>query len=246
MGEAPAASAPDVSIVVPAYNEEGRLPNTIQELARYLDTASFVADVIIVENGSSDRTPEIADQAAANDGRFHAIHVRGRGKGRAVREGVLAARGRVVAFCDADLSMRAPGIGDLNSTVVQGADIAIASREAPGAKRVGEPWRRHLQGRVFNWLVRVLAVPGLQDTQCGFKAFRHEVAQDLFREQKLDGWAFDVEVLYLARKRGYSIREVPITWWYDASSRVSPVRDTIAMCRELVTIRWNALLGRYG
>lgn len=240
------AEAPDISIVVPAFNEERRLPSAIGQLTAYMAATSFAAEVLIVENGSADRTPGIADEAAATDGRFRSLHVRSRGKGRAVREGMLAARGQVIVFCDADFSMPAEGISDLYAAVAQGADIAIASREAPGARRIGEPWRRHLQGRVFNWLVQLFALPGLQDTQCGFKGFRRDVAQDLFCRQVLDGWAFDVEVLFLARRRGYRIQEVPITWWYDASSRVSAVRDTIAMLRELVTIRWNAMLGRYG
>jgi glycosyltransferase involved in cell wall biosynthesis len=246
MGKGLVADAPEISVVVPAFNEERRLPNAISQLTAYLAATPLVAEVLIVENGSVDRTPEIGNEAAAKDGRFKSLHVRDRGKGRAVREGMLAARGQVVVFCDADFSMPVEGISDLNAAVLDGADIAIASREAPGAHRIGEPWRRHLQGRVFNWLVRIFALPGLQDTQCGFKAFRRDVAQDLFRRQMLDGWAFDVEVLFLARRRGYRIHEVPITWWYDASSRVSPVRDTIAMLRELVTIRWNAMLGKYG
>ena len=236
----------DISIVVPAFNEERRLPKAIAQLKSFLEASPLRAEVLLVENGSVDRTAEIADQAANSDDRFCSLHVPTRGKGRAVREGVLASRGAVVLFCDADFSMPPEGIDDLYHAVDKGVDIASASREAPGAHRVGEPWRRHVQGRVFNWLVRVLALPGLQDTQCGFKAFRRDVAQDLFRRQVVDGWAFDVEVLFLARRRGYSIREVPVTWWYDPSSRVSPVRDTIAMLRELVTIRLDALRGRYG
>lgn len=246
MGTSLVAPAPDISVVVPAFNEERRLPSAIDQLTAYLAAIPFAAEVLIVENGSVDRTPEIGDEAAATDERFRSLHLRSRGKGRAVREGVLAARGQMILFCDADFSMPVEGISDLIAAVKDQADIAIASREAPGARRIGEPWRRHLQGRVFNWLVRVFALPGLQDTQCGFKAFRRDVARDLFRRQVLDGWAFDVEVLFLARKRGYRVQEVPITWRYDASSRVSPVRDTIAMLRELVTIRWNAMLGRYG
>jgi len=151
----------------------------------------------------------------------------------------------VVVFCDADFSMPVEEVRDLCSSIESGADIAIASREAPGSRRIGEPWRRHFMGRVFNWLVRVLALPGLSDSQCGFKAFRREVAMDLFRRQVIDGWAFDVEVLFIARRRGYSVKEVPITWRYDPSSRVRPVRDTLSMLGELIRLRLNAARGRY-
>jgi hypothetical protein len=133
----------------------------------------------------------------------------------------------------------------LLSGLHEGADIAIGSREAPGARRIGEPAHRHVMGRVFNWLVRAVAVPRIADTQCGFKAFRGAVARDLFARQRIDGWAFDVEVLFLAGQLGYSIKEVPITWRYDPSSRVRAVRDTIAMMRELLAIRWNAMRGMY-
>jgi hypothetical protein len=187
----------------------------------------------------------MADAVARQDPRFRALHVALPGKGRAVRTGMLEGRGRVVVFCDADFSMPVEELCRLYEAVESGADVAIGSREVPGARRIGEPWRRHLMGRVFNVLVRVLAVPGLEDTQCGFKAFRQVVAHDLFERQLITGWAFDVEVLFLATHRGYRVREVPITWVYDASSRVSPLRDTIAMLRELLNVRMNAWRGRY-
>ena len=235
----------DLSIIVPAYNEETRLPDAIDKLTCFLDENSFSAEVLLVENASTDRTPAIADEAAVRDHRFRAVHVQIRGKGSAVRRGALQSRGRVVVFCDADFSMPVEQISRLRGAIDDGADVAIASRELPESQRIGEPWRRHLMGRVFNTLVRVLAVPGISDTQCGFKAFSHAAAQDLFRRQLVDGWAFDVEVLFLARRRRYAIREVPVTWRYDASSRVRPLHDTIAMLRELMVIRWNNLVGRY-
>lgn len=243
--EAPAEPL-DLSIVIPAFNEERRLPKAIDELSCYLGAAQLRAEVLIVENGSTDRTPQIVDQIALGDPRFRVLHLATRGKGRAVREGMLASRGPVTLFCDADFSMPVEGIGLLHATVTQGAQIAIASREVSGAKRIGEPWGRHLQGRVFNWLVRMIVLPGLNDTQCGFKAFRREACEDVFGRQLLNGWAFDVEVLFLARQRGYMIREVPITWRYDPSSRVHPIRDTIEMLRELLLIRLHAVQGRYG
>jgi glycosyltransferase involved in cell wall biosynthesis len=235
----------DLSIIIPAYNEERRLPDAIRKVTGFLDSHAFRAEVLIVENGSRDRTAAIADAAAETNPRFRALHVARPGKGRAVRVGMLEGRGRVVAFCDADFSMPVDQLCRLYDAIEAGADVAIGSREVPGARRIGEPWRRHLMGRGFNFLVRVLAVPGLEDTQCGFKAFRWEVARDLFRRQRITGWAFDVEVLFLATRGGYQVREVPITWRYDPSSRVSPLRDTIAMLRELLIVRLNAWRGRY-
>jgi dolichyl-phosphate beta-glucosyltransferase len=236
----------DLSIIIPAFNEETRLPRAIAGLRSYLDASAHGTEVLIVENGSADRTFQIAGEAADADDRFRVLHLPQRGKGRAIREGVRASRGRSIVLCDADFSMPVEEILVLLNAVHDGADVVIGSREAPGAHRIGEPAHRHLMGRVFNWLVRVVAVPGIEDTQCGFKAFRGEVARDLFARQRIDGWAFDVEVLFLAARRGYTIREVPITWRYDPSSRVRPVRDTIAMMRELVAIRRNAMRGLYG
>ncbi len=235
----------DLSVVIPAYNEERRLPAAIGKITGFLEAHDLVAEVLLVENGSRDRTGEIADAASHADPRFRALHVTLPGKGRAVRAGMLDSRGRVVVFCDADFSMPVEELCRLYEAVESGADIAIGSREVAGAHRIGEPWRRHLMGRVFNLLVRLLAVPGLADTQCGFKAFRRQAAQDLFRRQIINGWAFDVEVLFLAARSGYKVREVPITWRYDPSSRVNPLRDTIAMLRELIVVRWYAWSGRY-
>jgi len=236
----------DLSIVIPALNEETRLPAAIDGLRGYLNGSALSTEVLIVENGSTDRTLAIAQEAAARDNRFQPIHLPQRGKGRALRAGVLASRGAAVVICDADFSMPVEQISRLLKTLEDGADIAIGSREAPGARRIGEPSHRHFMGRVFNWLVRVIAVPNIDDTQCGFKAFRGDIARELFARQRIDGWAFDVEVLFLASRHGYRIAEVPITWRYDPSSRVQPVRDTIAMMRELVAIRWNAMRGLYG
>jgi dolichyl-phosphate beta-glucosyltransferase len=243
--ERPSDAALDLSIIIPALNEEARLPNAIAGLRGYLDASQVRTEVLVVENGSADRTLAIAQEAARADPRFHAVHLPLRGKGRAIHEGVRASRGRNLVLCDADFSMPVEEISRLLRAVDEGADVAIGSREAPGAHRIDEPGHRHLMGRIFNWLVRMIAVPGIADTQCGFKAFRGDVARDLFSRQRIEGWAFDVEVLFLAGKRGYAIREVPITWRYDPSSRVRPVRDTIAMMRELIAIRLNAMRGIY-
>jgi dolichyl-phosphate beta-glucosyltransferase len=168
-----------------------------------------------------------------------------RGKGRAVREGMLAAKGAHRFLCDADLSMPIEQLPRFLPPESTGADVIIASREAPGARRIGEPAYRHFMGRVFNLLVKLLALPDLEDSQCGFKMFSAQAAEDVFAASKLDGWGFDPEVLYIARKRGYSIREVPIDWYFNPDSRVRPVHDTLAMIREIVSIRINDWRGEY-
>ena len=245
MSQGPGGRALDLSIIIPAFNEESRLPSAIDGLHGFLDGGAARVEVLIVENGSNDGTLAIARTAAEGDSRFQALHLVERGKGRAIRAGVQASQGARVALCDADFSMPVDEISKLLRAVDGGADVAIGSREAPGARRIGEPRHRHFMGRVFNWLVRMIAVPNIDDTQCGFKAFRGDVAHELFNRQRIDGWAFDVEVLFLASRGGYRIVEVPITWRYDPSSRVRPVRDTIAMMRELISIRWNAMRGFY-
>jgi len=168
-----------------------------------------------------------------------------RGKGWAVKNGMLAAEGEYRLLCDADLSVPIEQVERLlplfepGDSGGAGADIVLGSREAPGAVRIGEPTRRHLMGRFFNFLVNRLAVPGLADTQCGFKCFRGETAQDLFPRLTLDGFAFDVELLHLARKRGLTYSEVGVDWYYRPQSKVRPVQDSLSMTLDLLKIRWR-------
>jgi dolichyl-phosphate beta-glucosyltransferase len=167
------------------------------------------------------------------------------GKGRAVRIGVTEARGDRIVFADADLSTPIEEVIGLAERLNERHQVVIASREGAGARRVGEPYVRHLMGRVFNVLVQALAVPGIQDTQCGFKAFTQRCARDVFSRQQIVGFGFDVEVLFVARQLGYGIKEVPVTWEYAASSRVDPLKDTIRMFRDVLRVRLNALRGEY-
>jgi dolichyl-phosphate beta-glucosyltransferase len=236
---------PLLSIIIPAHNEENRLPASLEKVLAFLRSQNYRAEVILVENGSSDRTPEIARQAAERDPQVRWIQETLAGKGRAVRSGMLAAKGDYRFICDADLSMP---IEEVNRFLPEHAppyDVAIASREVPGAIRYDEPSYRHWVGRVFNWLVRTITLPGLQDTQCGFKCFRAEVAMDLFPHQTIDGWTFDVEILFLALRRGWRVIEIPIPWYYNPGSRVRIIRDSLHMLGDLFLIRWNALRGRY-
>lgn len=236
---------PHLSVIIPAYNEERRLPSTLDRASQYLDGRGKPYEILVVVNGSTDRTAEVAKAAAARDPSVRLILTPLRGKGRAVKIGALEARGERVLFCDADLSTPIQEAVALTELVGDAYQIAIASREGLGARRVGEPYSRHLMGRVFNGLVRALAVPGIQDTQCGFKAFTRACAHDVFGRQTLTGFGFDVELLYLARKRGYAIREVPVTWVYQPSSRVDPLRDTVRMFGDVLRVRLNDLRGRY-
>jgi glycosyltransferase involved in cell wall biosynthesis len=228
-----------LSIVIPAFNEEERLPNTLRKVMDFLETQDFESQVLVVDNGSTDRTSEITREFSANHSNLLLFHEQRAGKGLAVRRGMLEATGEFRFICDADLSMPIEEVLNFLPPKLENFDIAIGSREAPGAIRHDEPLYRHWIGRAFNILVWILAVPGFRDTQCGFKCFRASVAEDLFRIQRLDGWTFDVEVLFVAQRRGYRIIEVPINWYFYPASRIHVFRDSINMFADLFRIRRN-------
>ncbi len=173
------------------------------------------------------------------------LHQPRQGKGAAVNMGMLAGQGDYLFICDADLSMPVEEITKFMPPTVDSYDVAIASREVSGARRVDEPQYRHFMGRVFNLIVRVLAIPRIQDTQCGFKVFRREVAREVFSLQTIDGWGFDVDVLFIALKHGYTLIEVPITWYYRPQSRISPLKDSMNMVLEVLKVRRNGWRGLY-
>lgn len=198
-----------------------------------------------MENGSWDKTFEIACDFADKHPQVRVIQEPRRGKGRAVQRGMLEACGDFRFMCDADLSMPIAEVNRFLPPLHADYEIAIASREAPGAVRYDEPSYRHVVGRVFNTMIRILALPGLQDTQCGFKCFRGDVAKDLFTHQTLTGWSFDVEVLFMARKRGYKILELPIPWYFNPDSHVSVINDSLRMAFDIVNIRLKNLRGFY-
>jgi len=237
--------APLLSIVIPAYNEELRLPGSLKTITEYVAQRSYAVEVIVVDNNSTDRTQNIAQEFAERLPCIRVLFEKTQGKGAAVRTGMLAATGKYRFICDADLSMPIEEIEKFLPPQVDGYDIAIASREARGAVRYNEPWYRHLMGRVFNTIVRLLAIHGLQDTQCGFKMFRADVAEALFPLQAMNGWSFDVEILYAAQQRGYRIIEVPINWYYKANTRIHPIRDSIDMFVEVLKIRRKGRQGLY-
>ena len=201
--------------------------------------------MIVVNNNSRDATPRIAGEFVSEYADARVLHEPRQGKGAAVKTGMLAARGEYLFICDADLSMPIEEVSKFLPPALDAYDVAIASREAPGARRVGEPEYRHLMGRVFNFIVRVLAIPNIQDTQCGFKVFRRDVARHVFPLQTIDGWGFDVEVLFIALRRGYRLVEVPITWYYRPQTKISPMRDSINMFIEVMRVRINGWRGVY-
>ena len=238
-------SNPLLSIIIPAYNEEIRLPNTLEQVTSFLNTQAYPAEVLVVENGSRDRTLEIARDFSQRFSYVKALHVDGRGKGLAVKYGMQQATGDYRFICDADLSMPIQEVNRFIPPELPVMDVAIASREAPGAVRYNEPLYRHLTGRFFNLVVRLLALPGLQDTQCGFKCFRGAVADEIFPLQTTNGWSFDVELLFIARQRGYKIVEIPVPWYFSAESKVRIFHDLYKVGLDLIAIRRNAWNGKY-
>jgi glycosyltransferase involved in cell wall biosynthesis len=231
--------------VIPAFNEEGRLPATLDDVLAYLQHTAWAWEVRIVDDGSVDGTASVGQ-------RYHAIEPRvvlqrepHRGKGAAVKAGLLSATGDYRFICDADLSMPIRELERFLPPVLVDADVAIATREGNGARRIGEPLRRHVVGRVFNLLVQRLLLPGLRDTQCGFKMFTARAVEQVFPLVSVAGWSFDIEALYIARRAGLRIAEVPIEWHYRKESRLNVLRDGPEMFAELLRIRRRAGTSNY-
>jgi glycosyltransferase involved in cell wall biosynthesis len=234
-----------LSIVIPAYNEEARLGGTLNELCTYLSRSPWPWEVRVIDDGSVDRTAAVAADVAKSDSRIVLQREQHRGKGAAVKAGMLAAAGEYRFLCDADLSMPVSELPRFLPPLATG-DVVIGSREGLGARRVGEPAIRHFAGRAFNHVVQRLAVAGIEDTQCGFKMFTARAAQVIFPLVTVDGWAFDIEVLSIARARGLTVVPVPIEWHYRRESQLDLVRDGVRMFRDVLRIRGRARRGRYG
>jgi dolichyl-phosphate beta-glucosyltransferase len=233
-----------LSVIIPAHNEENRLPNTLEQVIRFLDQQAFTSEVIVVENGSTDQTLAVAQQFAKQHQQVRVMQSE-RGKGAAVKHGMLAAKGEYRFMCDADLSMPIEEIIKFIPPAKKDFDIAIASREAKGSVRYNEPSYRHLGGRGINLLIQILILPGLNDTQCGFKCFRADIAEKLFNKQTLPGWSFDIEILFIAQQYGYDIHEIPIHWHHDTDTKVRALPDAIRMFKDIFRIRANARRGMY-
>lgn len=233
-----------LSIIIPAHNEEMRLPRAFAQIDEYLKRKKFKYEVIVVENGSHDKTAQVTRDFSKKLPYVKLMQVSTRGKGLAVKAGMLAAKGEYRFICDTDLSMTIEQV-DKFLDVASDYDVIIASREGKGAKRVGEPFHRHLMGRVLNFIIKVFALRGFEDTQCGFKMFNKTTAEDLFSVQKMNGIGFDIELMFIARKRGYKIKQVPITWYYDGDSRMKLVQDSLHILLEIFEIRKNWYSGVY-
>ena len=236
---------PFLSIIIPAHNEETRLPHTLEQALAFLKTQTYPSEILVVENGSVDRTFEVAQEFAQHHPTLRVIRETERGKGLAVRRGMLEAQGQYRIMCDADLSMSIEQVNRFLPPHSQNVDVAIGSREAAGAVRFDEPPYRHLGGRAINFAIRVLILPGLQDTKCGFKCFTAAAAEQVFPRQTLGGWSFDIELLYIARRLGLTIREIPIHWRFDPATKLSAVQDALRMVRDIFRIHANARRGDY-
>lgn len=235
-----------LSVVIPAYNEERRLGATLLTVQEFLREQPWAWEVRVVDDGSADGTRDVARRFADADARIVLQEEPHRGKGGAVKAGLLAAHGEYRFICDADLSMPISEVTRFLPPMTAAYDVAIGSREGRQARRIGEPVYRHLMGRIFNKGVQWLVLPGIEDSQCGFKMFTAGAVGSIFPHVSVDGWAFDVEVLAIARSQGLRLVEVPIEWHYRAESRLSMLRDGWAMLKELLRIRRRAASGGYG
>ena len=239
---------PKYSIVIPAYNESARILSTLQAVVACIRACNWDAEVVVVNDGSTDDTAAIVRTFSAQAPELRLIENPGNcGKGYSVRAGLLQALGEVVLFTDADLSAPIEEAERLFAAIEQGADIAIGSRWLESGRQTHrQPLYRQFFGRCFNTVTRGVMGLRFADTQCGFKAFTRAAAQTVFQLQTIERWGFDPEILFIALKRGYRVVEVPVSWAHDERSRMSYLRDGMKMLEEIAIVRWNALLGRYG
>ena len=236
-----------LSIVIPAYNEEKRIPRTCERIISYLDNAGYSAEVIIVDDGSTDRTVDVSvDILSTGVPVLVTGNAVNQGKGSAIRKGMLAARGEYVLFMDADMSTPIEELARLLPEMRKGYDIVIGSRKIPGADiTVHQPRFREFLGKMFSLFSRIMTVWSINDFTCGFKCFRKSCVHDIFSRQKLDGWGYDTEILYIAHRLGLNIKEVPVHWCDSAETKVRLWRDVVLSATDLVRIRVNSFLGKY-
>jgi len=240
-------SAPALSVIIPAYNEEARLAPTVREAVAFLRVRRQPFELIVVDDGSRDGTSALVRRLAEEAPEVRLIRLaENQGKGLAVRTGIVNSQGDRVLFTDADGATPIGELARLEAALEGGAEVAIGSRALYGEGTVvAARWYRRAMGRSFHALVELLTVRGIQDTQCGFKLFRGAVAHDLFSRMRMPGFSFDVEVLLMAQRGNYRIAEVPVNWTHQPGSRISLVRDSLRMARDLFIIRSNALRGEY-
>lgn len=237
----------DLSIIIPAYNEERRIGETLQAILAYLAQQPYSVEIIVVDDGSEDGTVEVVSPFCGQYPRVQVLrNGRNRGKGFSVRRGFLHAQGTHLIFSDADLSTPIEELEKLLAALHAPCEIAIGSRALPDSCiEVHQPWYRENMGRLFNLLVQTLVMSGIRDTQCGFKCFTREAGREIARRMTRERFGFDVEMLYLARRLGYRVREIPVVWRNSPQTRVHALRDSASMIWDLLCIRWNQLSGRY-
>src|ERR1700729_2665350 len=238
---------PQLSIVIPAFNESARIEHALDRVLSCVAEQGWDAEVLVVDDGSKDNTAEIVHRWMEQHPRLHLVHNPGnKGKGYSVRNGLLQAAGDIVMFTDADLSSPMEEAERLIAAIGDGADVAIGSRWLDRTRQtIHQPLYRQFFGRCFNWVTRRIMGLPFKDTQCGFKAFKRDAAQVIFRLQTIERWGFDPEILFIARKLKYTIVEVPVTWGHDERSRISYLKDGTQMLEEMATIRGNSIAGRY-
>ncbi len=238
---------PTYSIVIPAYNESARLGASLEKVLAYVHGQGWDAEVIVVNDGSRDNTAEIIRSFVAKDPIVRLLENPGnRGKGYSVRNGMLHAQGRVILFSDADLSSPIEEASKLLNALEAGADIAIGSRWLRSETQIQrQPLHRQLFGRIFNLMLRASLGLQYKDTQCGFKAFKRPAAQAIFPLQKIERWGFDPEILFLARKFGFKVVEIPVIWGHSGGTRINPIIDGARMFQEMLRVRWNSINGEY-
>jgi glycosyltransferase involved in cell wall biosynthesis len=240
-------SDPQYSIVIPAYNEAARILVALEEVVECVRRRGWNAEIVVVDDGSHDRTADIVRSFAASAPEVRLLqNAVNRGKGYSVRKGMLQALGEIVLFTDADLSAPIEEAEGLFEAIAGGADIAIGSRWLERARQtIRQPLYRRFFGRCFNAVTRAIMALPYADTQCGFKAFTRAAAQSVFPLQTIERWGFDPEILFIALKNGYRIAEIPVSWAHDERTRISYLRDGMRMLEDIAIVRWNALLGRY-
>jgi dolichyl-phosphate beta-glucosyltransferase len=238
---------PQYSIIIPAYNESARLGATLDRVLNYVSSEQWDAEIIVVNDGSRDNTADLVRQYATTNPHLRLLHNPGnRGKGYSVRNGMLNASGEILLFSDADLSAPIEEAPKVFEAIHAGADVAIGSRWLrPELQTQRQSLLRQFYGRAFNVALRVVLGLNIKDTQCGFKAFTRSAARKIFPQQQIERWGFDPELLYLARKSGMKIAEVPVAWAHVEGTRISPLRDGLRMFGEVLKVRWNAMTGKY-